>query len=128
MGAELLAGLVLGLNLATVHSAPGFETATPGIYARAEMGLSGGLYRNSHGRASAWLGWTWESGSFLGERRFAVTVGAVTGYPAKPVMPLLVPSVRFGLAEGVDLRLALIPKPPQVGSAWGLSLAVEHRF
>lgn len=125
---DLLAGLVLGVNLVTAHTAPGLESATPGIYARADFGLSGGVYRNSYGRASAWLGWTWESGDFLGERRFALTVGAVTGYPAKPVLPLLVPSVRFGLADDVSLRLALIPKPPQIGSAWGLSLSLERSF
>jgi hypothetical protein len=125
---DLLHGIVLGLHLATAHSAPGFETATPGIYLRAESGFTAGAYRNSNGRGSAYLAWTWETGDFLGQRRFALTVGAVTGYEAQPVMPLLVPSVRIGLGEQLSMRLAFIPKPPARGSAYGLSLSLEQEF
>lgn len=125
---DLLNGIVLGLHLATAHSAPGFENANPGVYLRAESGFTAGAYRNSYGRASAYLGWTFESGDFLGQRRFALTVGAVTGYPARAVSALLVPSVRFGLVDDVSLRLAFIPKPPEIGAAYGLHLSIENQF
>lgn len=125
---DLLSGIVLGLHLATAHSAPGFEAATPGIYMRAGYGFTAGAYRNSYGKGSAYVAWTLETGDFLGQRRFALTVGAVTGYPARPVLPLLVPSVRFGLSDDVSLRLAFIPKPPEIGSAYGLSLSIEREF
>lgn len=123
---------LLGIHLLTAHTAPGYETATPGIYARHESGFTVGAYRNSIGRPSAYAGWTFEQG------RYALTVGAVTGYQRKchterwedehgkhtnPVCsghtpnaigPLIAPSVKVGQA-----RLALVAfKRPAVHLSW----------
>ena len=116
--------LVLGLHLATAHlgAAQGLQAATPGIYLRTEAGLTAGVYRNSNGRTSSYAGWTWETEG----RGLALTLGAVTGYAAAPVMPLVVPSARLPLAAGLALRLAYVPKPPRAGSAAGLHLSVER--
>lgn len=117
----------LGLHLLTAHAMPGYEAVTPGIYARHESGATFGAYRNSIGRRSAYAGWTFESG------RFALTVGAVSGYERRcrtdrwtepngsistnPVCsghvgdklgPLLAPSVRIGHAR---LSLVAFKKP-----------------
>lgn len=111
----------IGLHLLTAHAVPGYEAVTPGVYARHESGLTFGAYRNSIGRRSAYAGWTFESG------RFALTVGAVSGYGRRcrvdrfehaggiatvprcsghtggKLGPLLAPSVRIG-----DARLSLV--------------------
>ncbi len=124
----------IGLHLLTAHAVPGYEAVTPGAYARHESGFTLGAYRNSIGRASAYAGWTFETE----DRRFALTVGAVTGYERRcridrfehaggiatvprcsghtggKVGPLLAPSVRLG-----DARLALVAvKKPAVHLAW----------
>lgn len=119
--------LILGLHLLTAHSAPGYESQTPGIYVRHESGATAGLYRNSIGRNSAYAGWTFETE----DKRYALTAGVVSGYQRKCVQsepfktpqsptgwgtltacaghtpgkigPLLVPSVKIGQA-----RLALV--------------------
>lgn len=118
-----LAGLTLGLHLLTLHSAPGYESQNLGLYGRhAPSGITAGLYRNSEGRASFYLGETFETA----DRRFALTVGAVTGYRSRSLAPLVVPSMRLG-DDDLAVRLSLIPKPPGA-NAWGLHLSVEREF
>lgn len=118
-----LAGITLGIHLLTLHSAPGYESQNLGLYGRhTASGITAGLYRNSEGRASVYLGETFETP----DRRFALTVGAVTGYRARAVAPLVVPSFRLGF-DGSAVRLSLIPKPPGA-NAWGLHLSIEREF
>lgn len=114
----------VGLHLASAHSKAGYETGTLGVYVRRSDGLTAGVLRNSYGRLSMHAGWTFETG----DRRFAITVGAITGYPAATVAPLVVPSVRIPLASPWAARLSLLPKPPQHGSATALHLSVERDF
>ena len=114
----------VGLHLVSVHSRPGFQAANPGIYLKRDDGLTGGVLRNSYGRTSAYAGWTFETS----DQRFAVTVGAITGYPARSVSLLVAPSVRVALAPGWGARLALLPKPPIPGGAAALHLSLEHAF
>lgn len=115
----------VGAHLATHHFGmrPGdrLESVTPGVYLRTDAGLTLGLYRNSHALPSAYAAWTWQTSS----GRFALTAGAVTGYPAAPVMPLLVPSVRLPLAQRIAARIAFLPKPMKHGHA-GLHLSIER--
>lgn len=118
----LAASLVLGMHLATAHSGGGYQGFNPGVYVRAPSGLTAGLYRNSYSAPSAYLGWTWQTA----DQRWALTAGAVTGYPAARLLPVLVPSMRVGLpAPGWAARLTLIPKPPRHGVATGLHLSLE---
>lgn len=113
--------LRVGLHLASVHTSPGFNNSNPGIYVRAANGFTAGVLRNSYRRTSAYAGWTWET---KGRVTAALTVGAITGYPASDVMPLVVPSVavHFGRAA---VRMAVIPKPPSKGGAACFHLMVE---
>jgi hypothetical protein len=123
-------GQTVGLHIATAHfGGDGLQPHTPGLYARADSGPFEGLtlggYRNSYGLQSRYLAYTLQTAS----RVFALTVGAVTGYPARPVLPMLVPSARVPLGDtGAALRLAFIPKPPRVGTAAGLHVAIERGF
>ena len=100
---------IIGVHLFTWHSAPGFEWATVGAYARSPDGITVGAYRNSEGGLSAYAGLTMETPS----RQFALTVGAVTGYRAASVIPLIVPSVRFSGSDNLALRVAVIPRIPR---------------
>lgn len=123
----IAASLVLGAHLATAHvgsQADGLRFVTPGVYARLDSGLTVGAYSNSYGRGSVYAGWTVSTP----DGRFSLTAGAVTGYPARSVLPLLAPSVRFDLGDGYAARLAFIPKPPGVGRANGLHFMIERGF
>jgi hypothetical protein len=136
--AVIVAGLVLlashpanaatvGLHLATAHfggDGTPLKSATPGAYLVTDLGLSVGTYRNSYGRSSTYAGWTLQTD----DQRFAITVGAVTGYSAARVMPLLVPSARIPITSGVSARLSFIPKPVKSGHAAGLHLSIERGF
>ena len=122
-----VAGLVLGAHLASLHSAGGLEPFNPGLYLRTESGFTAGVLRNSQSRTSTYAGWTFETDS----RQFALTVGGITGYPARPVMPLLVPSMRIGLSQwqpGAALRVSYLPKPPKYGRSHALHFSVEREF
>lgn len=156
--ATLCQGLTVGLHLVSLHSAPDyvsetnvvgpkvtrqFETLTPGVYARAESGLTVGAYRNSYGKPSAYLGWTFATD----DDRFALTLGAVTGYrrtikenrdpalnrpPAVQVVgdavqPLVVPSMRFSLGENTALRVSYVPEPRK-GDVSVVHLSIEAGF
>ncbi len=138
----------LGLHLGTAHSSPTYtvtgpvldrdtlqpigmytqqrryESFNPGLYLRLDSGATAGFYRNSYGRWSTYAGWTWQTAG----DRFALTVGAVTGYPTRSVSPLIVPSVRFDLAGATSARLSLLPKTPGTAESTGLHLSLERRF
>jgi hypothetical protein len=96
-----------------------YHTATPGLYVRLPNGLTAGAYSNSYGNPSAYAGWTWETP----DRRFALTVGAVSGYAQGRLRPLVAPSMRLGLAPHTALRIAGAPKFR--GGAAVLHLALE---
>jgi hypothetical protein len=114
----------VGLHLATQHlehSTQDLQTLTPGVYLRTESGFTAGSFRNSYSRSSVYAGWTWQTD----DGRFALTAGAITGYSAAKVMPLVTPSVRFELAPGTYLRTAYVPKPLKHGHSSGLHLSIE---
>jgi len=115
----------VGLHLATAHfGGHDLRASTPGLYIRAENGFTAGTYRNSYDRTSTYAGWTWQTD----DQRLALTVGAVTGYDAARVMPLLVPSARVPLGAGFAARFSFIPKPVKSGHAAGLHLSLETSF
>lgn len=118
-----------GVHLATAHfGGNDLQPLTPGAYVRVDsgpvQGLTGGAYRNSYDRTSGYIGWSVETA----DRCFAVTLGAVTGYSAARVMPLVVPSARIPIAAGLALRIAYIPKPLKEGHAPALHVATEFDF
>lgn len=85
----MIDGLILGLTLATAHVDRHYHDLTPGVYVRAANGATAGVVRDSYGRPAEYLGWS------MGDR-YAVTLGAIHGYPGPWARPLVVPSVRIG--------------------------------
>lgn len=118
--------LIVGVHLGTAHfggPAAGLRDFNPGIYLQLPSGMTAGAFVNSHGRVSAYGGWTWSTR----DGRWALTAGAVTGYPGGRVSPLVAPSARFDMGHGWSARLAFLPKPHSDGAA-GLHLSVERAW
>jgi len=114
---SLCASLAIGLHVATAHFSPGYEAFNPGIYAVCDAPLVGpvvgGVYRNSEGRGSVYVGKVFEVW------RVQLVVGAVTGYEQQTVLPMVVPSVLLW----EHLRLSLIA--PYKGGAGGVNFSWE---
>ena len=124
-----LAAITLGIHLATAHiGGHDLQPVNPGINLRVRegdlAGLTLGTYRNSYNRRSTYAAWSWQTD----DQRFAITAGAVTGYSAARVMPLVVPSTRVPIGTASALRIAFIPKPVKDGHAAGLHLSIEKDF
>lgn len=105
---------VVGLHLHTWHDKAGYREWTPGAYVRLDSGLTVGALRNSFGKPSVYVGWTWG-------KRAAVTVGGITGYD-RPVKPLVVPSVQWGW-----VRHTLLPKADSKGTT-GIHTSIEGKL
>jgi len=120
----IAASIVLGIHLASVHREPGFNNANVGAYVQFESGLTAGVVENSYRRTSFYAGWTWETA----DKRFALTAGAITGYPSAKVSPLLVPSYRHDMGDGWSARISYLPKPPRYGASDAVHASIERRF
>lgn len=127
-----MTGWLIGLHLWSTHfgacydttmGCRKYESATTGVYARAPNGGTFGAYTNSYGKPSAYAGWTFETA----DRRFALLVGGVTGYERAAVLPLIVPSVRFEIAQRTALRIAGAPRFEKNGASV-LHVALERAF
>jgi hypothetical protein len=124
---DLLAGWLIGMQLASAHYGTGasdLEWATPGIYAVHPSGATASVYRNSHGRASVMAGYTWQ---WL-DGRLALTLGAVTGYGAASVLPVLLPSLRLPLQDGWGLRVTLVPPIKEPAVTGAITLGIDRQF
>lgn len=113
-----------GIHIGSHHfPAYQYNNFNPGLYVRMKSGLTAGAYYNSERRPSAYLGYTHEWG------RFAVTVGAVSGYTlgrGNPrIYPMIVPSVKLGTVENVTFRLAVMPQVSKNMGATALHLMAE---
>lgn len=124
---DFLTPTLIGLHLATAHfggpASAQFETSTPGVYMQTAQGLTLSAYRNSHGRGSAYVAWTWATA----DGRWAITAGGVTGYPRASVSALVAPSVRLPITSGPGgwaARVAYLPKPHSDG-AHGVHISLE---
>jgi len=97
----------IGLHTFTWHDKPGFCNVNPGGYYKSNSDLTLGAYRNSECKFSTYAGMTWET---TGSVRFGITVGAVSGYRLKPILPLVIPSVSVSLGGGYSMRVLAAPK------------------
>jgi hypothetical protein len=116
----------VGLHLVSAHQHGGLNGINPGIYVRFDNGATFGTYRNSHRRQSSYAAWTFETEAVAGFSA-ALTVGAITGYPAAEVMPMLAPSVAYRVSD-YAARLAIVPRPPLAGASAALHLMFETHF
>jgi hypothetical protein len=104
--------IAIGINIASMHSKPGYNDRNPGVYVVAESGYAAGLYHNSHRKLSVWAGRQFSTDSVqLGpvKASAAVLAGGITGY-GKPSI-LVSPSVAAEYS-GVTYRLSYAPKHP----------------
>lgn len=124
MIAAIACACVIGAHIGSSHFNPGYENGNVGVYAKTSSGYTAGVVRNSYGRTSFYVGKTWETA----DKRFALTAGVITGYPAADVSPLLVPSYRHGLGDGWAARLSCLPKPPRNGASDAVHLSIERQF
>jgi hypothetical protein len=139
---QLLNGVVIGVHLFSAHSRMGMNNQNPGVFVRTPAGFTAGAYENSVSRTrfagageprriSTYAGWTFETGS----RRFALTVGAATGYGRRrqvicleqdntgactttqqlnevnDVVPFAVPSLRMQISGALAARVGYIYTP-----------------
>jgi hypothetical protein len=123
---ELLPTTV-GLHLVSKHSNNNadWENTNPGLYAVWSNGATVGTYHNSMRRQSVYAGW---SGNWPITQRVSagITLGAITGY-SRPVLPLIVPSLRVGITDHAALRLSFIVNPLK-NSAHAVHVSAEWSF
>lgn len=104
----------VGLHTLSLHSDSGYNGVNPGVYAVWPNGVAGGAFHNSYERTSAYAGWFWHIDS---AQRFGVLFGAATGYGSTTekmlLAPLVAPSFRWALHDGMSARLSWFPDPRQ---------------
>lgn len=122
--------LTIGVMLLSVHSHPGFETITPGLYVTQNIvdnvSVTAGGFRNSMGNMSGFAGVLLEH-PLSKTNMLGLLVGGVVGYD-KPML-LVSPSFAHTFYGETTIRLSYIPAPPFVsGSSDAVSLSFEWKF
>lgn len=130
--------IALGLHLASWHSAPGYNNANPGLYARSSCGLIEdsadlqdgvqiGTYYNSERAQTVYAAWVVDAQPFARARWFGLfgTAGLATGYRAHPVIPLVMGGITAQPADRLKLRLGYIPKAGKLNDTHVIHLALE---
>lgn len=98
------AALTFGLNTVSYHTDTSAHYNTnPGVYVQYGS-VAAGTYYNSERNQSTWGAYVFTSESC----RYDLMVGLVTGYKS-PVLPMLVPSVKFAITDDMRLRLSVMP-------------------
>lgn len=136
----------VGVHLGSHHSSGEFENFNPGLYYRSADGWTGGAYRNSERRWTAYAGFTFEA-EFRGWKP-ALTIGGMYGYrdgdcrDNKPMAWLkedapekcrtrlalmAFPSIATPDYQGYRLRLGYMPKLNRKG-AEVFHLMAEREF
>lgn len=97
---------------------------TIGFYVRGDRWL-GGLYANSVGRTSIYLGRWWRLGE-LGPVEFDASIFLVTGYGKTDFAVRPAAAIAIGVPITERVRLALVPIPPISGiTSAALHVAIE---
>ena len=101
----------LGIHLGTYHTRHGvYNNANPGVYVRADNGLTAGVYLNSLSKVSTYAGWT--TSTQAGPVELSLTLGGITGYPVAHVLPQCRHQGRRSHVAASDLDP---PSPPEGG-------------
>jgi hypothetical protein len=100
-----------------------FNERNVGLGYMADNGMVGGAYRNSYNNLSLYAGKNFKRpiNALLDA---GVTLGGVTGYPASPVLPMVIPELTANLGD--DTKLALLLQPPAGKMSKG-ALALQIR-
>jgi hypothetical protein len=118
-------GLLLG-PMASYHfdRSKDFNEINPGIGYMTKDGWGGGVYKNSYNRPSFYAGKEMRY-PVNGLLDAALTLGAVTGYPAKDVLPMVLPSLIGKLGQH---EMALMLQPPMGPTKGALGLQYRYRL
>lgn len=124
----------VGVHLGSVHSnsrdevsGRNWNNANPGVYFR-WGNVAVGTYYNSIRKESFYVGYVYPVTDYLD-----VTVGVISGYngpgyAAKPIMPMVVPSVHFPIGDsGLRGRIHVAPKVAK-GGATAVHFSLEWRL
>lgn len=116
-----------GAHVYTAHIDSKYCNTTPGVYFKADNGITVGAYKNSECKnISMYAGYTFEADIVEGVVSGAVTVGGITGYKAGNIMPLVVPSIAVTFAKDTKVRLFFVPDAS--GTFAGVSFGLEKSF
>jgi len=140
--------IVVGAHVVSLHETSGImrydsntgalkETKlrswTPGVYAKFgdSSGVTIGLYKNSIGRVSAYVGYTFEA-TLTDKVSAAVTAGIISGYDKHEysvgdVSPLLAPSFSVALDNKTRLRTIIIPRAGEFNRVLTINFAIEFK-
>lgn len=123
----------LGVHLGSVHSTSRdvvagkpWNNVNPGLYVRRDNVVAG-YYINSINKGSGYVAYVYPVTDWLD-----VTIGLVSGYngpgySAKPIMPMVVPSVHFDLGTNLAGRIHLAPQVAK-GGATAIHFSLEYRL
>lgn len=117
------APLYVGMTTVSIHvktyqsNGETFNNVNPGIYF-VKGHYTGGILYNSERSVSVYGGYAIPVNDWLD-----VVLGAVTGYRAYPILPLVVPSVHYAITDKTTVRLNLV-----ISNVPALNLAFERRF
>ena len=115
---------LVGIHTVSVHTEKGYNNTNPGFYLSID-GYTVGTYYNSERHQTYYVGY-----NFAGELGYGLdwglTLGLATGYERSKVVPMVVPSVSYGLGNNFAVRLSAIP--PFAKSPGVAHLSFEYRF
>lgn len=123
----------IGVHIGSVHSSKidpvankPWNNSNPGVYARWDN-IVVGTYYNSIRKQSLYAGYVYQVTDNID-----VVIGAVSGYNgpgyrAKPVMPMVIPSVHFKVWENTSVRINIAPGVGK-GSATAINFALEWKL
>jgi hypothetical protein len=151
---SILAGLTIGLHMATVHipHRDYQNNYNPGVYvSHNETGLTVGTYHNTLRRTSVYVSKSFDTGTLLGQQT-SIQLGGVTGYKRvewdekrydtnhRPYMytmmegcskyniaPLIAFSSTLPEVQGITPRITLVPPVQHTGSL-AIHFSMEHKF
>lgn len=117
----------LGIHLGTYHTRHGvYNDVNPGLYVRADSGLTAGVYLNSLRRTSVYAGWTVSTQA--GPAELSLTLGGIAGYPVAHVLPMAVPSAAVKVDDTTSLRLTWIPRVHPKVDTHAFHVSIETKF
>ena len=99
--------VAIGMIVGSYHTEPGFKSFTPGALVEMDCGIVAGAFMNSQGDLSALLSYSLEHDA--GRVRYDLLVGAVYGYEAMPLAPMLTPGISVELTDQLSVRFGYLP-------------------
>jgi len=117
------AAITVGMHIGSYHTFKNseFNNVNPGVYV-AYNSYVVGTYKNSLDKQTVYAGKVFD---ITENCRYDVMLGAATGYNVggSSVIPFIVPSAKFNIADTFVLRTSVIPQVTSEGSVRG---AVFH--